>query len=513
MLEEPRVGTKYCVLDGLDECDEDSQRWLVAKLVELASVHGPESSNAAFKIAIISRPDVSGLNRCTQVRLDPDHDKQVGKDIQTFVFSRVQELTSRVSLPPELLREVHTTLLDRSEGTFLWVGFVMAGLLKKKTATEIHKALYSLPKGLPGIYGRMVLQIEEEHRHTSLLILRWVTLAFRPLSLAELAAAIGTHTPPHLTPIQAVRDQISMCGPLVKVEGNKTASLIHQSARDYLLRDKRDDDEVLEWFRIEPNESHTDLAVACVDCLVQSSSQYLKIQQQEPGTKLRDISLAKFQRQFPLRNYARFVDEESPVREVWRQRYRWRDLRLPRRFSALHTKLILGARRYGGRVSQRTQGSTAATARVSPTTSRAKGGVGLPHLSPFRPSLCIVEKTSLRCKPPGRSLTKHNRISNNRPLLQPYSFYRGNSTLELKLQIRYSLFRTLEMMPIPIQARIHLLPTIYFHTPYRYASLMNHVLYAQISLIHLRYPSVTTSRELRAPAHYRSRRKSSLPPK
>lgn len=138
MLKDSRVGTKYCVLDGLDECNEDSQRWLVAKLMDLVSVDVLGSSNIAFKIAIISRSGL-GLARCTQVRLDPDNDKQVGKEIQTFVSSRVQQLASMVSLPAELHHEVQTALLDRSEGTFLWVGFAMAELLKKKNGYQDTK--------------------------------------------------------------------------------------------------------------------------------------------------------------------------------------------------------------------------------------------------------------------------------------------------------------------------------------------------------------------------------------
>jgi hypothetical protein len=52
---------------------------------------------------------------------------------------------------------IERALLERADGTFLWVGFVMNELLQKNTCTEVIETLERLPKGLPGIYSRMLL--------------------------------------------------------------------------------------------------------------------------------------------------------------------------------------------------------------------------------------------------------------------------------------------------------------------------------------------------------------------
>ena len=143
---------------------------------------------------------------------------------------------------------MQTALQARAEGTFLWVGFAMHELLQKQTCTAILEALEDLPSGLPAIYSRMLLQVPAERRRTSSAILRWVTLALRPLELQELAAAVGINeSSPLITLEQAIYDETTFCGPFLKVQERKV-SLVYQSARDYLLRIERDNDAVLEAF-------------------------------------------------------------------------------------------------------------------------------------------------------------------------------------------------------------------------------------------------------------------------
>jgi hypothetical protein len=50
-------------------------------------------------------------------------------------------------------RHLRETMLERVNGTFLWVGFAMHELRKRRTSTEILAALEDLPSGLGNIYG------------------------------------------------------------------------------------------------------------------------------------------------------------------------------------------------------------------------------------------------------------------------------------------------------------------------------------------------------------------------
>ncbi|KAK5707420.1 hypothetical protein LTR17_020713 [Elasticomyces elasticus] len=251
LIQHCRSSPIACVLDGLDECDEDSQRWLIAKLVD---AHALEFSSGILKLAIVSRP-LPGLERISQIRLDPDNEDEVGKDIARFVAARIQELAERVNLPETALRKVESTLLERSEGTFLWVGFAMLELLKKETATEILKTLHTLPQGLDSMYSRMLGQIDDSHKARCSSILQWATLTIRPLTLLELAAATGTKATEHLTQEQVIRDEVHACEALVRI-GAETVGLVHQSARDFLLRSE-----------INNTKGHYNLAVCCVEWL------------------------------------------------------------------------------------------------------------------------------------------------------------------------------------------------------------------------------------------------------
>jgi hypothetical protein len=121
-----------------------------------------------------------------------------------------------------------------------------------------------------------------------------VTMAARPLQLQELAAAVGVIvTSSKITVEQATRDAITHCGPLLKVQ-EQEVSLVHQSARDYLLRKERDSDAVLEAFRLDTEGAHLELARKCLDCIAQSDLQYRAI----------DLDAELDPRESPLLRYA-----------------------------------------------------------------------------------------------------------------------------------------------------------------------------------------------------------------
>jgi ankyrin repeat protein len=291
--------TTFCVLDGLDESDEQALELLVPRLIELTSMAPSSTSSSAFRLAIVSR-DIRSLNGCMRIKLDPDHDDDVAHDINSFVSAMTEGLPAPAGGEIAFRSHIRKILLERAKGTFLWVGFAIHELRKRRTSTEILAALEDLPSGLGNIYGAMLLRIPSDQREMSSKILMWVTMAFRPLRLEELAAAADIRSSSSMiTRKQAVRDAVHLCAPFLQMqieehchqgefhhhhgkvylrfprEMPKTehVNLIHASARDYLVRKEIDDNPTLEEFRIKKEEASLNIARTCLRCITSSGLQ------------------------------------------------------------------------------------------------------------------------------------------------------------------------------------------------------------------------------------------------
>jgi hypothetical protein len=260
LVTDTALGIMFCVLDGIDECDESTTRVLLPRIIGFLTDQ-TSSITGMFRLVVVSR-EIHALQgcSCSRIRVDPDNDAKVDGDIELFVSTRVQELSRIEGFNNDFRSYVQATLIQRAEGTFLWVGFAMYELLQKPTCSEILEVLDDLPTGLPAIYDRMLLQI-----------------AVRPLELEELAAAVGLQSRhPQLNTVEVARDAVARCGPLLKIQ-DQVVSLVHQSMRDYLLREERHIDTVLDAFRLQAEPSHLELAQKCLDCLARSSLQHEEI--------------------------------------------------------------------------------------------------------------------------------------------------------------------------------------------------------------------------------------------
>ncbi|KAJ9643045.1 hypothetical protein H2199_004567 [Coniosporium tulheliwenetii] len=184
-----------------------------------------------------------------------------------FITKKVDELSLAGNYTPELRSCVEAVFRWRAEGTFLWVGLV-AKELEKYTHDEVKVALDRFPRGLDELYARMLLHIPARRRTITAKILRWIVMAVRPLTLSELSAAIGTTADfsrgvscEHVT-----MTQVSNCGYLLTLTTDQhetRVNLIHQSAKDYLLRKVPDPSPELEIFRIDEETADSEIALEC----------------------------------------------------------------------------------------------------------------------------------------------------------------------------------------------------------------------------------------------------------
>jgi ankyrin repeat protein len=250
----------YCVIDGLDECDESSQQWLARKFISLHS----NGDTSGCSVVLLSRYLVE-LRSLHQVNLDSDYIEQVRSDVKVFVDARTEELFQRISFSGTHRNELRQRLFDGAQGSFLWVGFAMIDLFRQKNENGVMRALGRLPAGLFPLYDRMLRDIEPDSREISLCILRYVALACRPLTLDELAFVASSHSARSGPPITAlhIRNLTESCGPLFRIKEG-IVTLVHESVRDYTKEAA-----FLGELGSNTRKAHLQLAWACIDTLTQ----------------------------------------------------------------------------------------------------------------------------------------------------------------------------------------------------------------------------------------------------
>jgi ankyrin repeat protein len=294
MLRDPVLSNVYCILDGLDECDAALLEDLLKKFSSLFPTKSRQSLTCHLKLIIVSRELPKFISTTLQdfprIRLDPDADSEVYYDILRFIDVKVDELSSSCSIQhPEPRVHIRNVFRDRAQGTFLWVALA-AKALEECKATEITAYLDVFPPGLDYLYARLLLQINVDRRETAAKILRWVVMAVRPLTLSELSAVVDIPFKPAtcFEPNEAMRDQVSNCGYFLTIKDDEV-SLIHQSAKEYLLHKSK-----LEDFRVKEEVGNLEIATKCFYYLQE-------LARWDSEVHLKDTTLLK---EFPFLSYA-----------------------------------------------------------------------------------------------------------------------------------------------------------------------------------------------------------------
>lgn len=373
MIRDTGLETIYCVLDGLDECELTSLKTLLSKLVSIFPRDSADSQRpkTRLKLLCISREYAECILEkfriYPRIKLDPDSDKEVHEDLEQYISVKVDELSAEKDYSEEVRSSVKTKLMQCAGGTFLWVRFAVKELMDR-ASTEVEEALDNFPTGLEELYSRMLLNVLKRRRHVVALILRWVVIATRPLTVKELSIVTGVKAIRVEERERSIRDYISFCGSLLTVVNNEV-HLVHASARDYLTRNEKDTDPVLEFFRIDEREAHAAAAKLLLDTI--QSSFAPEVAQEvldfaRPDWVLASSISEKLDRANPLTSYAigkwaeharhscthasafdltlSFFDEKSSIREAWWSMYRRQkyDKRAPKSFTPLHLDAYFG---------------------------------------------------------------------------------------------------------------------------------------------------------------------------
>ncbi|OBT51052.1 hypothetical protein VE04_08733 [Pseudogymnoascus sp. 24MN13] len=347
MLEDLDLGTDLiCVLDGLDECADDSLPNLLQKIKILFT---ESIEKHRLSLIILSRRHPECLERMlgSFPRIDLDSDQVSNQpDINSYITSRVAQLAERKGISTSLVKHIEETFREKSQDTFLWVSF-MADDLEKQTVPGIEKALQTLPKGLNEIYERILLSIKPDNIAIIATMLKWISLAMFPLTVPQLAEAMRIHASGYLSKEELCESYIESCGHLLQIsslgdakEKSREAyyttgprvTFVHQSVKDFLFGLARH--HAISAFHV--NKAQGDLDIAC-QLLSSMQNEWLKcVEDQRPWDGFKDINgypLARYAqsnwglhlRQLQDKSLSQLIDrnpsffsDTSAIRDKWR---------------------------------------------------------------------------------------------------------------------------------------------------------------------------------------------------
>ncbi|KAF8535670.1 hypothetical protein BDD12DRAFT_983186 [Trichophaea hybrida] len=328
---QPVVGYFFCRHDNDDLRTETAiLRYLLAQLLDEA----PQ----LFEHFLPEFSPLKGKTNWTFPRLSKE-------DIGRYAMQEVSRLVESKNLDKTLRDYTSGALTKKAEGMFLWVSLVVEALRNDIDTSEdsIRKTLMELP-------------IASQHQQKARTILQWVVSAKRPMTLEELKVAIAIHQ--DAASMGSMRGQIqrnikgfllSLFGSFLKIRGDSTVHLVHQTAREFLEGYQIKGSDVsspnLDFVNICHRGANLELAISCLRYLCfDEFDEDPMIDRMTRWSIGFSADILDLQKKYPLLNYAalywvlhaRESDEENS--DLWAAFQRL--AQFPRRINLAHKVLL-----------------------------------------------------------------------------------------------------------------------------------------------------------------------------
>ena len=264
-------GPQYWVVDGLDECKSDLE--LVSLLLKIGEIK-------FIRLFITCRNTFDAYRQTTHPKTPiVSQALSVGdtqKDIELYIQANMELLP----LVDEKARNtIVAQILSKSAGCFLWVNLVLQELRQVHTSGERRQVLEDVPSGMDDLYSRIVDSMSKATYGNKLAkaILTWTVCSVRPLTMTELHYALELNMEDTIDNLQ--KSLLMGCGHLVSVDIHSRVQMIHQTARDFLLRPNNPSE-----FAIDKKTGHKSILMTCL--------QYL-LSEEMKGPRYRRLSVDK----------------------------------------------------------------------------------------------------------------------------------------------------------------------------------------------------------------------------
>ncbi|KAL2808027.1 hypothetical protein BJX63DRAFT_436478 [Aspergillus granulosus] len=222
----------YLLVDALDECETGLSDLL--KLI--ARTKFMSAVQVKWIVSSRNRDDIEQElefgNEKTKLSLELNSNR-ISDAVGAYINYRVSRLKA-LQRDEILVKRIKEQLLQKSNGTFLWVALVVQEMQKCKHLSAMVEVLEKTPRGLTPLYDRMLQQIqllEGLDRDLCILVLSIALFAYRPLHLREFCRLAGLHERQHGS--GDLESVVGMCGSFLTIRDDYV-HLIHQSSKDYL---------------------------------------------------------------------------------------------------------------------------------------------------------------------------------------------------------------------------------------------------------------------------------------
>lgn len=246
---------QYWVIDGLDECSVPD---VFLKMLQKVPPGYPLSVFFTSRPQPIIGQNFSKLAQFHTIRKNAILDEDTVADMRLYLtvnnsWQDLVEDDARIAF--------EETLLQKSDGCFLWLKLVCRELESVYSQEAIESVLDEVPKGLETLYARSLAQMSQMSnaaREKRLLetILTWAICAVKPMKLEELASALKID----VGFSRDLRQNIDrLCWNLLYVDLHDYVQLVHSTVRDFLF-----DKDLQSPYSIQREMGHESLAISCL---------------------------------------------------------------------------------------------------------------------------------------------------------------------------------------------------------------------------------------------------------
>ncbi|KAI4607631.1 hypothetical protein J4E83_009528 [Alternaria metachromatica] len=238
------LGSVRLIVDGIDEWASRDQKELLNNLSQMIST---DQSSHVCKIMVASRDTMATSRRkkdklSTMISLsNGDEGLAVTRAIASFVNNKLSDLPEHFEeLDPDssIMAHVKKTLLEKSQGMFLWVSLVLESLDTVYSPEELRTIVDNLPSDLEALYAQIVTRLCSAPGAQSYggvpRIMSWICFSRRPLHKSELLQALSMFpddvgSQMRSTPVASILDH---CKPLIEELPDSTIVPVHFSVKE-----------------------------------------------------------------------------------------------------------------------------------------------------------------------------------------------------------------------------------------------------------------------------------------